>query len=133
MRKFTNIAMALSDESRVRALMTLRMGELCVCQLIELLNLAPSTVSRHMSILRQAQLVRARKEGHWNYYRLADDASQDVLQAIQWVVNSLATDQQIVADAERLEHICRVDRKELCACYGRPKPGNNKSTGQKKD
>jgi ArsR family transcriptional regulator len=44
-------------------------GELCVCQLIKMLGLAPSTVSKHMSILRQARLVQARKEGKWMYYR----------------------------------------------------------------
>ncbi|MHC4156850.1 MAG: ArsR/SmtB family transcription factor [Planctomycetota bacterium] len=62
MGDFTSIAKALSDENRVRALMMLSEGELCVCQLIEMLALAPSTVSKHMSILFQAGLVNARKQ-----------------------------------------------------------------------
>ena len=68
-----NITKALSDENRIRALMMLTGGELCVCQIIEMLGLAPSTVSKHMSILRQAGLVETRKEGRWIYYRLSKD------------------------------------------------------------
>ena len=51
------IARALSDANRLRALLALGDQEVCVCQIIELLELAPSTVSKHMSILKQAKLV----------------------------------------------------------------------------
>jgi DNA-binding transcriptional ArsR family regulator len=60
----------LSDESRVRTLLALRKGELCVCQIKELFGLAPSTVSKHLSILFQAGLAESRKEGRWIYYSL---------------------------------------------------------------
>ena len=118
MLDFINITKALSDENRVRALMMLREGELCVCQLIEMLGLAPSTVSKHMSILRQARLVQARKEGKWMYYRLPDrGVPQHVLEAVNWMQKCLAKDQQIVADNKRLKLVCRVDKEKLCACY----------------
>jgi DNA-binding transcriptional ArsR family regulator len=109
MGDFTSIVKALSDQNRVRALMMLSEGELCVCQLIEMLALAPSTVSKHMSILFQAKLVNARKQGRWMYYRLAD--------GIRWVRNSLAEDKQIVADAKKVKRVCKMDKAELCACY----------------
>ncbi|MDH3255427.1 MAG: metalloregulator ArsR/SmtB family transcription factor, partial [Acidobacteriota bacterium] len=64
---------ALNDQSRLRLLMATRRGELCLCQLIELLGLAPSTVSKHMTILQQAGLVDRRQEGRWAFYRLADE------------------------------------------------------------
>ncbi|HUS71665.1 MAG TPA: metalloregulator ArsR/SmtB family transcription factor [Sedimentisphaerales bacterium] len=130
MYDFINIAKALSDENRVRALMMLCRGELCVCQLIEMLRLAPSTVSKHMSILRQARLVESRKDGRWMYYRLTNgDASEDVLQAIRWLQNSLAKDKQILADARQVKHVCKIDKDELCDCYKKPKlKNNNKST-----
>lgn len=118
MYDFLNIAKALSDENRVRALMMLRGGELCVCQLIEMLGLAPSTVSKHMSILRQARLVQARKEGRWMYYRLPDgDVPECVLEAIQWMENAIADDKQVVADAMQVKRVSKLDRDELCACY----------------
>ena len=65
MYEFMNMTKALSDQNRIRVLMALRKRELCVCQIIELLGLAPSTVSKHMSILRHARLVESRKEGIW--------------------------------------------------------------------
>ncbi len=115
---FLNIAKALSDENRVRALMMLSRGELCVCQLIEMLGLAPSTVSKHMSILRQARLVEARKQGKWMYYRLSDeDSPKEAVQAIEWVRNSLAKDKRIRADAKQVKRVSKLDRDKLCACY----------------
>ncbi len=118
MLDFINITKALSDENRVRALMMLAGGELCVCQLIEMLDLAPSTVSKHMSRLRQARLVQAHKEGKWMYYSLPDeDAPQYVHEAVSWMHNCLGKDQQIVVDNKRLKLVCKVDKEELCNCY----------------
>ncbi|MHC4691324.1 MAG: ArsR/SmtB family transcription factor [Planctomycetota bacterium] len=129
MYDFINIAKALSDENRVRALMLLSQGELCVCQLIEMLRLAPSTVSKHMSILRQTRLVESRKDGRWMYYRLADeDPPKEVIQAIRWVQNSLAKNKQILADARQVKRVCKIDKDELCNCYKKPKLNNNKLT-----
>ena len=115
LRDLLSINSALSDENRLRALMALLPGELCVCQIIELLNLAPSTVSKHMSVLKQARLVDSRKDGRWIYYRLADkDAPVEVLESIQWLKNSLKSDRQIAADKTRIRQICKKDKKDLC-------------------
>ena len=57
MRDLMAVTKALADESRVRILLALKPGKLCVCQIVELLQLAPSTVSKHMSILKHARLV----------------------------------------------------------------------------
>lgn len=59
MKRLMAMLKAVSDENRVRLLMALSEGELCVCQLIEFIELAPSTVSKHMSILRGANLVES--------------------------------------------------------------------------
>ena len=115
MLEFMNITKALADENRVRALLALEAQELCVCQLIELLKLAPSTVSKHMSVLRQARLVEARKDGRWMYYRLAGgQASPDIKEALRWVCRSLANDPQVQKDTRRLKEILKIDPKELC-------------------
>jgi len=119
---FLNIARALSDENRVRALMMLSRGELCVCQLIEMLGLAPSTVSKHMSILRQARLVEARKEGRWMYYRIPEQGSpKAAIGAIEWTRNNLAADKRIRADARQLQQVCKTDKEKLCARYKKSK------------
>ncbi|MHB8970315.1 MAG: ArsR/SmtB family transcription factor [Pirellulaceae bacterium] len=115
LRDFLTITKALSDEQRVRVLMALQRGELCVCQVVELLGLATSTVSKHMSILKQARLVESRKEGRWIYYRLADaDLSTAAEQATAWAAGSLAGDPQVLRDRQRLAIICTSDPHELC-------------------
>ena len=115
MLEFLNITKALSEENRVRILLALEVGELCVCQIIELLELAPSTVSKHMSVLRQARLVQGRKDGRWTYYRLADEsAPAEVNEAIAWVKKSLTGDERIGKDAKRLYEILKIDREVLC-------------------
>ncbi len=115
MRDLMEITRALADENRVRALMALRGGELCVCQIIELLGLAPSTVSKHMQILRQARLVDSRKDGRWIYYRLAGEKAPGAVRtALEWVRNHLAGDPRIQEDAMHLEEILRMDPGEVC-------------------
>lgn len=113
---FLNITKALAEENRLRIMLALEGQELCVCQLIELLELAPSTVSKHMSVLRQARLVDGRKAGRWMYYRLADErASVFVKEAIAWVKKSLSGNERILEDMNRLKEILKIDREVLCS------------------
>ncbi len=115
MREVVTIAKALSDENRVRILAMLEGRELCVCQVIELLGLAPSTVSKHLSILKQARLIDGRKHGRWMYYRLADEDVPTVAKdAISWALNGLGRDRQRQQDAERLIQILAMDPEVLC-------------------
>lgn len=68
-----NIAMvfkALGDENRIRILKMLRGGETCTCKLLEKLEISQPTLSHHMKILCDAELVRGRKEGKWVHYSI---------------------------------------------------------------
>lgn len=115
MRDFMTVVKALADENRVRALLALRQRELCVCQIVELLELAPSTVSKHMSILKQARLVDSRKNGRWIYYRLADDeVPVEASEALAWVRNVLSDDPQTGKDDARLAQILKLEPEMLC-------------------
>jgi len=115
MNDVLHIAKALADSNRLRALMAMDGGELCVCQLIELLGLAPSTVSKHLSILHQAGLVEARKDGRWMYYRLPGrGAPKAVREALAWVRRNLSESPQIVQDDKKLGKILSVNRETLC-------------------
>ncbi len=69
--RLASLAFALADPSRLRLLGVLRAGEWCGCHLSTLLGLTPATVSRHITLLRQAGLVEARKQGRWLHCRLA--------------------------------------------------------------
>lgn len=115
MLDFMLITKALADQNRIRALLALEGGELCVCQIIELLNLAPSTISKHMSVLKSARLVESRKKGRWNYYRLAgENAPDEVREAVAWVLRSLNDAPDIAEDRRRLKMILRINPEELC-------------------
>jgi len=110
-----NITKALADENRVRILLALRAGELCVCQITELFGLAPSTISKHLSILYQAGLAESRKDGRWIYYRLpGKEAPATVRRAIDWVAQSVNGEERVAEDATRLKKIQAMDPVELC-------------------
>jgi len=115
MRDLMAVLKALADENRVRVLVALRGRELCVCQIVQLLGLANSTVSKHMAILKQARLVDSRKHGRWIYYRLADeDVLPEAAEATEFVIRSLAKDDTIGQDGRRLKEILNIDPEELC-------------------
>jgi len=123
MFEFLNITKALAEENRVRILLALEGRELCVCQIIELLELAPSTVSKHMSVLRQARLVDGRKDGRWMFYQLAgSDAPVGVQETLSWVRRSLSKDPRVRSDTKKLEHILKIHPAELCRMQNTIKP-----------
>lgn len=109
------ITKALADETRVRILMALKGRELCVCQITELFGMAPSTVSKHLSILYQAGLVESRKINRWVYYRLPDkQAPAGVRGALAWVNKAIEADPQILADTKQIKQILKTDLTEIC-------------------
>ena len=115
MREFMSITRALADPNRVRILLALRRGELCVCQITELFGLAFSTVSRHLSILHHAGLIQSRKTERWVYYRLPDrSAPAAVREALAWVKKSLARTNEAVADARKLKRVLKTDLAVIC-------------------
>ena len=109
------ITKALSDPGRVRILLALRRRELCVCQITELFGLATSTVSKHLSILKQARLILSRKDERWVYYRLPDKSAPVVVrEALDWVHKSLAKTNEVAADAKKLKRILKTDLAVIC-------------------
>jgi DNA-binding transcriptional ArsR family regulator len=109
------IARALADPTRLRVLHALRKGELCVCQITAFAALAPSTVSRHMSLLNAAGLVASRKDGRWVYYRLPEEPeSQAVSDALAWALAAFEATAQAREDERRLNEIKRCDPEALC-------------------
>ena len=115
MREFIYITKALADPNRVRVLLALEGQELCVCQIVEFLGLAPSTVSKHLAILNQVGLIRSRKAERWVYYELAGKkAAPSVRGAIAWVRRSLAGTAEAATDEKRLKQLLKIGREILC-------------------
>ena len=106
---------ALSDESRLRMLFALRHGELCVCQLIDLMGLSASTVSKHLSILRDAGLVDSRKQGRWVYCRMTSPPPFPVTgKKAAPFFQSLERSPTVKADDRSLKRICGENMESLC-------------------
>jgi ArsR family transcriptional regulator len=82
---------------------------------MELLGFAPSTVSKHLTILKQAGLVESQKEGRWVYYSLpGEDTSDIVKQALGWLNDSVGDSRQARRDADHLNAIVDMDPSLLC-------------------
>jgi DNA-binding transcriptional ArsR family regulator len=116
MRDLETVLKAVADPGRTRILKLLEQGELCVCQIQAVLALAPSTVSKHLSILRNADLVEDRKEGRWIHYRLVAKSRNPyagpVLAALR---GKLDLEERIVEDRLRLKRVRAVPVETLCA------------------
>ncbi|HEX9129565.1 MAG TPA: metalloregulator ArsR/SmtB family transcription factor [Gemmatimonadaceae bacterium] len=69
---------ALSDETRLEIIELLRKGERCVCELTDTLDAAQSRLSFHLRVLKDAGIVRDRKDGRWVYYELDPEAFEEV-------------------------------------------------------
>ncbi len=133
MREILAITKALADENRLRALYALQSGELCLCQIVELLRLAPSTVSKHMAILRRARLIDGRKEGRWIFYRLISlDVPTEIQEGIDWIFGGLTKTKRIQEDSRRLKKILSINREELCKRHRCPKESGKNFLRSKK-
>ncbi|MDZ7582933.1 MAG: metalloregulator ArsR/SmtB family transcription factor [Deltaproteobacteria bacterium] len=127
------VTKALADESRVRLLAALSGGELCACQLIELIGLAPSTVSKHLSILRTARLIEYRKKGRWMYYRHGPDAQAPVAvkTSLDWLLETVRDQRnRILEDRRRLEQILKIDSRGLVSAAGAGRNRGRRAAGE---
>ena len=103
MKNEAGIFKALADETRLRVLLLLLDGELCVCEIIAALDLPQSTVSRHLAYLKRTGWVSDRKQGVWMYYHLKDD--DDRLRKPLTVIlrNTLADAPEVIKAFRKLE------------------------------
>ncbi len=112
---FETVAKAVADPSRVRILKLLEGGELCVCQITTVLDLAVATVSKHLAALKTAGLVQQRRDGRWVYYRLAErDFNPYARGFLDLVRGSLAGDPTTAEDGRLLALVNAVPVQVLC-------------------
>jgi arsenate reductase/ArsR family transcriptional regulator len=109
---------AAGDPTRTRILKLLEGGGLCVCQVQAILGLAPSTVSKHLAILRLAGLVEDRREGKWIEYALPRDERNRYAKALLAMLRgSLERDPTIIDDRRRLGEVRGVPREQVCSAF----------------
>ncbi len=96
---------ALADETRLRILHLVGHREVCVCQIVEVLGLGQSKVSRHLAHLRNARLVNDRREGLWMYYSLAEPIGRLHEQVIEWLKQAVDEVPMGAVDLEALGNL----------------------------
>src|SRR5436853_1710316 len=112
-KKIYNIELlfkALADRTRLRLINMIGDSEVCVCFFVAILKTSQPKISRHLAYLRRAGIVSARREGQWMHYRLAQPPDENAATVLKSVLASLANDQKMQADRERLKKLCCAPR-----------------------
>jgi ArsR family transcriptional regulator len=112
MQGLLNIFKALSDETRLKILKIFEKGEICVCDLVSVLNVSQPRVSFHLNVLKEAGLVRGRKQGKWVHYSINDS---DIFR--RFLVHSVMEkipEKTMKESFSRLEKIISVKNKSRC-------------------
>jgi len=108
----TKIFKALSDPNRLRILKMLQTKSLCVCEITDVLRLATSTVSKHLSILKSTGFIIETKDGKWVNYLInphpSDARISSVLSTLDFWISD---DQLIISDKQKVQ---KVNRNEVC-------------------
>lgn len=129
MRDFELAMKAVGDPTRTRILKLLEDGGLCVCQVQAVLGLAPSTVSKHLTILKIAGLVEDRRDGKWIEYGLTDESRNPHARPVLDLLHrTLDRDPAVIADRKRLREIKQIPLTELCALPAAKVPMPARST-----
>lgn len=97
--KVAQLFHALSDETRLEVLERLKVGEQCVCELMETMKAAQSRLSFHLKVLKDAGLLQDRREGRWMYYSLNREGFEEL--------------EELVAD---LKHSAKAARSSTTCC-----------------
>jgi len=113
MRGFLLISKAISDKTRVRILKLLEYRELCVCQLMAVLEMGQSTVSKHLGILKNAGLIEDRKDRTWSFYSLSKKGINTKFFSL--LSFALEDDTLVLKDGKKLKEVIKKDIKNLCS------------------
>ena len=110
MRDYLDILKALGDENRLRIVMMLKIRPLCVCEMHEVLNIALSTISAHLKLMRSIGILDDEKDGRWVTYRLVKENTffHGLLKVLE---KELQNNQRIQNDRRMISSITR----EICA------------------
>jgi ArsR family transcriptional regulator len=109
MKTTAQIFKTLSDETRLRIMSLLITGqELCVCDIIAVLDLPQSTVSRHLAYLRNSNLLEDRRQGIWMYYRINQDIEKNISYLFDILAIIFNDNDQVALDRQSLKDFIKV-------------------------
>ena len=111
---------AFSDETRLRILFLLSVRELCVCELVAVLDMPQGRISRHLSVLKHAGLVSDRRDGTWIYYSLVESDTDLNRHLYGYLTEARERLPAVAEDLRRLDEL--VCDGEICV--PRPSPAS---------
>lgn len=97
---------ALADHTRLRLLNLMGDDEVCVCFLVEALEMSQPKISRHLAYLRRAGIVAARREGKWMHYRLQKPPEPYAAAVLDTVRAYFQSNGEMRTDRSRLVKLC---------------------------
>jgi len=112
MKAFTKVMKALSDPNRVKIAKMLQHKAMCVCEIQEALGISQPSVSKHLRILGEADLVDYRKDGLWVNYFLSDGGKSPYVSSIMGNLRHWLNDDPDIA--ELIEKLPSIRREEIC-------------------
>jgi len=114
MQEAVAFAKALADSTRLRVIAALRQRELCVCELCDALEATQSTLSTHLTLLRDAGITSTRKQGKWVYYRLTDKAAALIETFLRHFADA-TRDKRMHRDTDRLRQRLKLRENGCCS------------------
>jgi ArsR family transcriptional regulator len=111
-RRLVAIFKALSDPNRLRIIKMLQNRDLCVCEINEILGLATSTTSKHLSILRHADLIIDSKDAKWVNYSINDRSKDVFIKALLPLLKLWLNDDENVQND--IKAVKKINRNAIC-------------------
>ncbi|MFH0736874.1 MAG: metalloregulator ArsR/SmtB family transcription factor [bacterium] len=113
MKELVKVFKALGDKNRLQIIKMLEHKELCVCEISFLLKLANSTVSKHLSILRDAGLIEDKKDGKWVNYKLNYNSDFLVISEVLELIKKQNPAKKL--NNLDIEELNSIDRNTICS------------------
>ncbi|MGB3209959.1 MAG: metalloregulator ArsR/SmtB family transcription factor [Desulforhopalus sp.] len=115
LKDYALLLKALGEEARLKMIGLLQDGELCVCDIMKVLDLAQSTTSRHLAYLKNSGWVVARRSGKWMHYRLHPNIFSDPIQNA--VIQQITGLPEVQTLREKLEIYLEKKSKSTTHCF----------------
>ena len=112
LKKITRVLKALADENRIRILYLLNEKKgLCVCEIREIIGLSQPTISSHLKLLENNELVTFNKDGKWVNYSMNPDLNVKLKQMLNDIFSVIKTDREVRKDCIM---VYKINRRNLC-------------------
>jgi len=132
MEQLVQLFRALSEEARLRIVMLLTNGQLCVCDLMAILEEPQSKISRHLAYLNHSGLTKSKRVGVWMHYALKEPLDEVYKAEIDFLKKQLSHLPQFCSDRDKLSELkkegsCKAVLKLKNACWSRERKTGKKS------